>query len=131
MFPNQHPTQPIMTSPLLSPTNERLRLYTQGNTNLLLCPPRPHPFFTHSLSFPTRPLPPHFRLHPPLLPAWPGFPLSGRKRRHRTIFTEAQLREVKSNILNPQPQCLILHFQVGGCFPEHPLPRCYSEGDAG
>ena len=23
-----------------------------------------------------------------------GFPLSGRKRRHRTIFTEAQLREV-------------------------------------
>ena len=25
-----------------------------------------------------------------------GFPLSGRKRRHRTIFTEAQLREVRA-----------------------------------
>ena len=94
MISRQQQIQPITSLALLHSTNERLQLYSQSNSSSRLGPPQPLPFFSRPLSFPTRPLPPHFRLPPPLLPAWPGFSMSGRKRRHRTIFTEGQLIEV-------------------------------------
>ena len=79
--PRRVVTSVSVSVPPLS-SNEELRLYLSTNQ-------RPRPLY--------RPFPfplPHPRLAPPLLPPWPGFPLSGRKRRHRTIFTEGQLREV-------------------------------------
>ena len=101
MLSRQQQIQPITTLAVLRSTNQRLQLYSQPNSNTRHGPPQPLPFFSRPLSFPTRPLPPPFRLPPPLLPTWPGFPLSGRKRRHRTIFTEGQLREVVIGVCDP------------------------------
>ena len=81
--------------------NQNLRLYLQTNSGARLYPPRPFQFLSRGCNVPLSLGPPHshpgpgHRLpHHHFLPSWPGFPLSGRKRRHRTIFTEGQLREV-------------------------------------
>ena len=85
----------LASSALLPPvtTNGGLRLYLGTGGCGRLYTPRPFPFLARGAIPPLQGL--HPRLPPPLLPPWPGFPLSGRKRRHRTIFTEGQLREVR------------------------------------
>ena len=87
--------------------NESLRVYLATNGSARLYGPRPPVFPFLGPRLPGLPHPHghahshHPRLPPPLLPAWPGFPLSGRKRRHRTIFTEGQLREVTGISIGP------------------------------
>ena len=53
-----------------NPPNENLRLLFQPNSSLRLYPPTSFPFFPRPL--PGLGPPPHHRLPPPLLPAWPG-----------------------------------------------------------
>ena len=96
MISRQQQIQPITSLALLHSTNERLHLYSQSNSSSRLGPPQPLPFFSRPFSFSNRPLPPVFRQSPPLPPAWLGFSLPGRKRRHWTIFTEGQLIEVNT-----------------------------------
>ena len=91
--PRRVVTSVSVSVPPLS-SNEELRLYLSTNQ-------RPRPPLYRPFPFPL----PHPRLAPPLLPPWPGFPLSGRKRRHRTIFTEGQLREVSLWVI-PNPTSL-------------------------
>ena len=94
--------------------NESLRVYLATNGSARLYGPRPPVFPFLGPRLPGLPHPHghahghHPRLPPPLLPAWPGFPLSGRKRRHRTIFTEGQLREVTGISLGPNVRLVCL-----------------------
>ena len=90
-----YPDPPSLERSVVLPpvtTNGSLRLYLGSGGCGRLYTPRPFPFLSRGVSLPSIP-----SLPPPLIPSWPAFPLSGRKRRHRTIFTEGQLREVSSD----------------------------------